>query len=304
MKHLLSLKELTRQEIESVFKLADQARDQPASLKGRLPGKTLALLFERPSTRTRVAFEVAMAQLGGTTLFLRREDTHLARGEEIADTARSLSQFVDCIAGRVAAHQDILDLAKHASVPVINALSGLLHPLQALTDLYTLHQRRGSTDGLKIGYVGDGNNVCHELIFGAVKLGLAITVASPKGYEPSPAIVKISSRDAQKAGTPVPVVTSDVRAAVAGADVVYTDVWTSMGVEEQADERQQALAPYAVTAELMAAAEPDAVFMHPMPLRRGLEVAAEVADGPQSVVFEQVKNRLFVQKALLVLLLG
>ena len=205
---------------------------------------------------------------------------------------------------RVFAHQDVLDLARHGTVPVINGLSDLLHPCQALSDYFTLLERRGRLEGLKIAYVGDGNNVCHELMFGAVKLGLAMTVAAPAGYQPNQLIVKSAARDAQKAKTPPPTVVEDPMEAVAGADVVYTDVWTSMGQEAEAEARRQAFAGFMVTPEMMAAASPEAVFMHCLPAHRGEEVAAEVIDGPRSVVFDEAENRLHVQKAVLLLLLG
>jgi ornithine carbamoyltransferase len=228
----------------------------------------------------------------------------LNRGETIADTARVLSRYVDGIMARVFAHQDILDLAKHGSVPVINGLSDLLHPVQVLADYFTLRERRGRLDGLKVAYVGDGNNVCHELMIGAAKLGMSIEVATPAGYEPNALIVKSVSRDAQKSHAPVPVVTRDPMAAVAGADVVYTDVWASMGQEAEAQARVEAFRGYEVSASMMAAAGPDAVFMHCLPAHRGQEVAADVIDGPQSVVFDEAENRLHTQKALLLLLIG
>jgi ornithine carbamoyltransferase len=215
-----------------------------------------------------------------------------------------LSRFVHGIMARVFAHQDLLDLAKHGSVPVINGLSDLLHPCQALADYFTLREHRGRLEGLKIAYVGDGNNVCHELMFGAVKLGLSMSVASPEGYEPNQLIVKSATREAQRTGAPAPTVTRDPREAVQGADVVYTDVWTSMGMEGEADERKRAFEGYGVTPELMEAAASEALFMHCLPAHRGEEVAAEVIDGPRSAVFDEAENRLHVQKAALVLLLG
>jgi ornithine carbamoyltransferase len=215
-----------------------------------------------------------------------------------------LSRYVDGIMARVFSHEDIIDLAKHGTVPVINGLSDLLHPCQSLADYFTIRERMGRLEGLNIAYVGDGNNVCHELMFGAVKLGMSITVATPPGYEPNKLIVKSAARDAQKSRMPSPVVTSDPMAAVAGAHVVYTDVWTSMGEEAEAEARRQAFRGFTVTAQMMRTAHPDAVFMHCLPAHRGEEVAAEVIDGPQSVVFDQAENRLHVQKAVLMLLLG
>jgi ornithine carbamoyltransferase len=262
------------------------------------------MIFQKPSTRTRVSFEVGMYQLGGQALYLGANDIQLNRGESIADTARVLSRYVDIVMARVFAHQDVLDLAKYGSVPVINGLSDLLHPCQALADYFTLRERRGSLDRLKVAYVGDGNNVCHELMLGAVKLGMSFACASPKAYEPNQLIVKAAARDAQKGRVTVPVVTADPMAAVAGADVVYTDVWTSMGQEKEAADRVKAFQGYQVSAAMMAAAHPDAVFMHCLPAHRGEEVAADVIDGPQSVVFDEAENRLHTQKALLVLLMS
>jgi ornithine carbamoyltransferase len=303
-KHLLSLKELSRAEIDEIFSLAAQVKANPADHARALSGKSLAMIFQKPSTRTRVSFEVGMYQLGGSAVFLGAQDIQLQRGESLADTARTLSRYCSAIVARVFAHQDVLDLAKHSSVPVINGLSDLLHPCQALADYFTLQELRGGLEGLKLAFVGDGNNVCHELMVGAVKLGLEMVVATPSGFAPNALIVKSAVREAQKARAPVPSVVSDPSLAVTGADAVYTDVWTSMGREAEAEARLQAFQGFSVSPELMAAAKPDAVFMHCMPVHRGEEVAAEVVDGPQSVVFQQAENRLHVQKALLMLLLG
>lgn len=303
-KHLLSLRELNREDIEELFRRADQFRAKPMAHAALLAGRTLALLFERPSTRTRTALEAGMAQLGGHAVFLRREDTQMGRGEPIPDTARTLSQIVDGIAARLNAHQDLLELARHSSVPVVNALSDTLHPIQALTDLYTLRLHHGRAEGLEIAWVGDGSNVCHELMFGAAKLGIALRVASPAGYEPKAPIVRLAARDAQAAHSPAPHIGHDPRAAVKGAQAVFTDTWVSMGQEAQAEARRQALSAYGVTADLMALAAPGAVFLHPLPARRGEEVAAEVMDGSQSLVTEQVRNRLPVTKAVLAALLA
>jgi ornithine carbamoyltransferase len=245
-----------------------------------------------------------MHQLGGHALFLGSDDIQLNRGETIADTARVLSRYVQGIMARVFAHQDVTDLARHGSVPVINGLSDLLHPCQALADYFTLRERRGGLTGLKLAYVGDGNNVAHELMFGAVKLGLQFSIGCPRGYEPNPLIFKSAVRDAQKLGTPIPEVGVDPYEAVAGADVVYTDVWTSMGQEAEAQARLTAFEGFQVTPEMMAAAGADVVFMHCLPAHRGEEVSTDVIDGPQSVVFDEAENRLHVQKALLVTLMG
>lgn len=303
-KHLLSLKDYSQADIEELFELARQMKARPREYATTLAGKSLAMIFMKASTRTRVSFEVGMFQLGGSALFLGANDIQLHRGEPISDTAKVLSRYVDGIMARVFAHQDILDLARHATVPVINGLSDLLHPCQALTDYFTLWERRGDIKGLKLAYVGDGNNMCHELIFGGGKLGMTVAVATPKDYAPNPLVVKSAVREAQKAGTPPPVLTHDPMKAVVGADVVYTDVWASMGQEAEAQKRKKAFQGFMVTEAMMAAAGPDAVFMHCLPAHRGEEVAEEVIDGPQSVVFDEAENRLHVQKAVMALLMG
>jgi len=303
-RHFLSLKDWAPEEIEKLFDLTARIKADPHAWRQALSGRSLGMIFQKPSTRTRVSFEVGMFQLGGQALFLGSDDIQLHRGETVADTAQVLSRFVHGIMARVFAHQDVLDLARHGTVPVINGLSDLLHPCQALADYFTLRERTGRLAGLKIAYVGDGNNVCHELMFGAIKLGLRMGVASPSGYEPDRLIFKSAAREAQKLGTPVPEVTSDPMEAVAGADVVYTDVWTSMGQEAEAQARLAAFSGYRVTPAMMSVAAPEAVFMHCLPAHRGEEVDAEVIDGPQSVVFDEAENRLHAQKAILVTLMG
>jgi len=302
--HFVSLKDWSREEIELLFEEAAAIKANPEGYATALAGKSLAMIFQKPSTRTRVSFEVGMFQLGGQALFLGASDIQLRRGETIADTARVLSRYVHGIMARVFAHQDILDLARHGSVPVINGLSDLLHPCQALADYFTLRERRGDLTGLKMAYVGDGNNVAHELMFGAVKLGMQFSIGCPGGYEPNPLIYKSAVREAQKLGSPLPEVTSDPMEAVAGADAVYTDVWTSMGQEKESKKRLLAFQGFQVTPEMMAVAAPEAVFMHCLPAHRGEEVAADVIDGPQSAVFDEAENRLHVQKAVLVTLMG
>ena len=303
-RHFLSLKDWSRDEIELLFEQAAAIKANPDSYAGALAGQSLAMIFQKPSTRTRVSFEVGMNQLGGRALVLGSGDIQLNRGETIADTARVLSRYVQGIMARVFAHQDVTDLARHGSVPVINGLSDLLHPCQALADYFTLRERRGGLTGLKLAYVGDGNNVAHELMFGAVKLGLQFSIGCPRGYEPNPLIFKSAVREAQKLGSPIPEVSGDPYEAVAGADVVYTDVWTSMGQEAEAQARLEAFQGFQVTPEMMASAGPDVMFMHCLPAHRGEEVSADVIDGPQSVVFDEAENRLHAQKALLVTLMG
>src|SRR5512134_669104 len=263
-RHFLSLKDWSRDEIELLFEQAAAIKANPESYQEALAGQSLAMVLQKPSTRTRVSFEVGMHQLGGHALFLG-SDIQLHRGETIADTARVLSRYVQGIMARVFEHQDVTDLARYGSVPVINGLSDLLHPCQALADYFTLRERRGGLTGLKLAYVGDGNNVAHELMFGAVKLGLQFSIGCPRGYEPNPLIFKSAVRDAQKLGSPIPEVVADPYEAVADADVVYTDVWTSMGQEAEAPARLEAFQGFQVTPEMMAAAGAEVIFMHCLP---------------------------------------
>jgi ornithine carbamoyltransferase len=303
-KDFISLESLSSEAIESLIDLGIKVKANPPAYRESLRGRTLAMIFEKHSTRTRVSFEVGMFQLGGAALFLGSDTLHLGRGESLADTARVLSRFVDAIVARVYAHASIVELARNATVPVINGLSDALHPCQALADFMTLRERFRALKGLKLAYVGDGNNVCAELLLGGVKLGLRVCVASPHGYWPEAAVVASAVRDAQHAGAPIPEIVLDPMAAVDGADAVYTDVWTSMGQEAEMEERKVAFAGYTVTPAMMTRAHPKAVFMHCLPAHRGEEVAAEVIDGPQSVVFDEAENRLHAQKALLMRLLS
>jgi len=303
-RHLLSLKDYSAGEIDEIFVLASQIKANPAAHAQALAGKTLGMIFQKPSTRTRVSFEVGMFQLGGHGLFLGGEQIQLQRGETLADTAKVLSGYVDGIVARVFSQQDVVDLAKHGTVPVINGLSDQLHPCQALADFFTLKELKGRVAGLKLAYIGDGNNVCNELMFGAVKLGVTMSVACPQGYEPNQIIVKAAAREALKTRSAAPTVLGDPIAAVSGADAVYTDVWTSMGQEGESDKRLAAFEGFQVTQKLMSGAKADGVFMHCLPAHRGEEVAADVIDGSQSVVFQQAENRLHVQKAILAILIG
>ncbi len=314
---LISLHDLTAAEVRGLLRLAAAVKRDPAAFRSTLAAQSLAMIFQKSSTRTRVSFEVGMSQLGGTALFLSSRDLQLGRGETIADTARVLSRYVEAIMARTYAHQEVLDLAAAASVPVINGLTDDLHPCQALADYLTLCEIfasgwLGGADaaaepaplaGRRIAYVGDGNNVAHSLIFGAAKLGMEIAVASPPGYEMRADLVELARRDAAAGGSQI-VLTRDPAAAAAGASAIYTDVWASMGQEEEAEARRQAFAGFTVDAALMARARPEAVFLHCLPAHRGEEVAAEVADGPQSRIFDQAENRLHAQKAVLLWLLG
>ena len=268
-----------------------------------LTGKTLAMIFDKPSTRTRVSFEAGMAQLGGHPLNLNRNELQLGRGESVPDTARVLSGYVDAILIRTFSHELVTELAEHASIPVINGLTDTHHPCQALADLTTLKEEKGKLAGLKLAYIGDGNNMLHSLLEAAAATGIHLAAAFPEGYDPDPVIVSQAQETAAQTGAQI-TLTRDPREAVVGADVVYTDVWASMGQEEEKERRIRDFAGFQVDAQLMSLTKADASFFHCLPAYRGLEVAAEVIDGPQSVVFQQAENRLHAQKALLVELLG
>jgi ornithine carbamoyltransferase len=303
-KSLASLYDLTREEIEEILKTSESLKSQ--LLRGEahplLKGKTLAMIFEKPSTRTRVSFEVGMWQLGGYALYLSASDLQLGRGETVADTAQTLSRYVSGIMARVFAHQTILDLLKYSSVPVINGLSDFTHPCQGLADLFTIYEKKGRLRGLKLAYVGDGNNVAHSLLYGCSKVGVDITLACPKEYEPNPEVVSKAKKEGRRSGCKVKV-TSDPKEAVRDADIIYTDVWASMGKEKEREKRVKILKPYQVNSKLIQGAKEDYLFMHCLPAHRGEEVTDEVADSKNSVIFDQAENRLHTQKALMVLII-
>lgn len=298
MRHLLSLMDWTGEDLRALLDLAGRIKREPLAQRGALAGRTLAMIFQKPSTRTRVSFQVAMTRLGGAAMFLSPADMQLGRGETIEDTARVLSRYVDAIMARVFAHADVERLAA-GTVPVINGLSDRLHPCQALADVLTLRQRFGEERGVEVAYVGDGNNVCHSLINAAARFGIRLRVAAPPGFEPEAGIVA-AARDE---GADV-LLTHDPREAVSGARAVYTDTWASMGRESEADARRRVFEPYRVDAGLFALAAPGAIFLHCLPAHRGDEVAAEVIDGAHSAVLDQAENRLHTEQALLLTLLG
>lgn len=299
---LLTLETLSSNEIGDLVVAAATLkqmlrRGEPHAL---LAGQSLAMIFLKHSTRTRSAFEVGMYQLGGQALFLSADDVQLARGETLGDTARVLSRYVHAIMARVFAHSQIEELAEGASVPVINGLSDLSHPVQALADALTIKERFGGTAGVRLAYFGDGNNMTNALLDLAPRIGMHLAIATPPGYEPDPQVVANARAVAEQAETEI-VLTNDPYEAAADADALYTDVWVSMG-QRDTIERIAAMRPFAVTEKLMDAAKPSAVFLHCLPMHRGEEVAAAVADGPQSVVFDQAENRLHTHKAILALL--
>ncbi len=300
-KDLLSISDLSSEDIRLL--ISDAVDMKAKGWLSVLSGKTLALLFEKPSLRTRVSFEVAMRQLGGHTIYLSPAEVGLGERESVSDVARVLSRYVDAIVARTFSHQTLGILAGYSSVPVINALSDLEHPCQALADLFTIYEKKGELDGLTLAFVGDGNNVAHSLLLAASLAGMNFRIASPSGYRVQDRILHLAQEYAVDSGAEI-FCTEEPRLAVSGADVVYTDVWTSMGQEAEAQERHQILASYQVNSELLSSAREDAILMHPLPAHRGEEVAETILDSPASVVFDQAENRMHLQKALLAEILG
>ncbi len=300
-KDLLSVSDLSHEDIQLLISNAIDMKT--AGWVSSLSGKVLALLFEKPSLRTRMSFEVAMRQLDGHTVYLSPDEVGLGQRESVPDVARVLGRYADAIAARTFSQETLEVLASNTDVPVINALSDLEHPCQALADLLTIYEKKEELAGLTLAYVGDGNNVAHSLLLAAARTGVNFRIASPGGYEVQERIWQLAQNYAAGSGAEI-LSTGEPRQAVSGADVVYTDVWTSMGQEAEADRRRQIFAGYQVNGELMACAREDAILMHPLPAHRGEEVTEDVLDGPQSVVFDQAENRMHLQKALLVGMLG
>ena len=300
-KDLLSISDLSTEEIRLL--ISDAVDMKTRGWLSRLSGKTLALIFEKPSLRTRVSFEVAMRQLGGESLHLSPAEVGLGKRESVPDVARVLSRYVDVIVARTFSHQTLELLAGSASVPVINALSDLEHPCQALADLLTIYEKKGELEGLTLAFVGDGNNVAHSLLLAASLAGMNFRIASPDGYRVDEKILSLAQGYALGSGAEI-FLTEEPGLAVSGADVVYTDVWVSMGQETEAEQRRQVFASYQVNGELLSLAKGDAILMHPLPAHRGEEVAEEVLDSHKSVVFDQAENRMHLQKALLAQILG
>ncbi|MGI6379867.1 MAG: ornithine carbamoyltransferase [Anaerolineae bacterium] len=303
-KDFLSIADLDPQELSELLELAADLKIErrQGAMVQRLEGKALAMVFQKPSLRTRVSFEMAMTDLGGRALYLSPAEVGMGARESVADVARVLSRFVDAIMARVFDHAEIVSLARWASVPVINGLSDYNHPCQALADLLTIGERIGHLEGVRLAYLGDGNNVLHSLIFAAALTGMELRVATPEGYEPDADVVARGREMARVTGASI-VLEPDPRAAVLEADVLYTDTWTSMGQEEESERRARIFPPYQINAELLALAAPGAGVMHCLPAHRGQEITDEVADGGQSWLWDQAENRLHSQKAVLVRLL-
>lgn len=305
MKNLLTITDLELKEIKELFTLTTELKYKKNNgiEHKALAGQSLGLIFAKSSTRTRVSFETGIYQLGGQGIFLSSNDIQLGRGETIADTAKALSRYLDGIMIRTFAQSDVEELAAHASIPVINGLTDLYHPCQALADLFTIQEKKGNLEDVKLAYIGDGNNMAHSLLLAAAQVGMDISIASPDNYQPQSEVVAAAEKLATQSGAQIEIVTKPQKAAQA-ADVVYTDVWASMGDEDEAEERKKVFTSYQVNQELMAVAAENPIFLHCLPAHRGEEVTAEVIDGDNSVVFDQAENRLHLQKAIMVNLMS
>jgi ornithine carbamoyltransferase len=303
-KDLLALSDLSSRDVAAVLKRAAVLKSlrQRGKPHTSLAGKTLGMIFEKSSTRTRVSFETGMYQLGGQALFLSADDLQIGRGEPLADTARTLSRYLDAIMIRTYAQSTVEELARYATIPVINGLTDLHHPCQALADLLTIQEHKGKLKGLTLAYIGDGNNVANSLIEACVKTGMHVRIGCPAGYEPDAGVLRAAKRDAAATGSEIQIVNDPAKAAK-NADVVYTDVWASMGQEAERKVRVRVFKGYQINAALMKKARPGAIVMHCLPAHRGEEITAEVIDGPQSVVFDEAENRLHTQKAVLEMLI-
>jgi ornithine carbamoyltransferase len=298
----LSIHDISVYEFSEILDLAEKIKDKPRSFAKKLDFKILAMIFEKPSLRTRMTFEVGMLQLGGEAIYLSPSDIQMGQRESTFDVGKNLERWVDAIMIRTYSHAIAADLAESSGIPVINALTDLLHPCQAMADFFTLREKKGALAGLKLAYVGDGNNVCHSLLLASAKAGSHITIATPAGYEPDSRILELAEEDGKDTGFFYEL-TADLKEAVKDVDAIYTDVWASMGQETEREERQRIFMPYQINSAILASAKSDAIFLHCLPAHRGEEVTDEVIDSAQSVVYDQAENRLHIQKAILLMLL-
>jgi len=303
-KSLISINDLSIEEIYQIFELSKTLKEKKLTGEPHrlLEGKTLGMIFAKPSTRTRISFETGIYQLGGIGMYFGPNDLQLRKSESVADTAKVLSRYLDGIMIRTFDHQEVIELAKYGTIPVINGLTDLLHPCQILADLFTILEKRRRLQGLKLAYIGDGNNVAHSLLHGCSKVGINISIASPSGYKPNKEIVNNAKRNAKYNGSKIEILENPVDA-VKNADIVYTDVWASMGQESESEKRKKIFARYQVNPKLVKHAKEDYLFMHCLPAHRGDEVVDEVADSPNSIIFDEAENRLHVQKAIMTLLM-
>lgn len=303
-KSLIEIQHLTLEEIYQIFDLSRSLKEERLIGKKHhvLEGKKLGMIFSKPSTRTRVSFEVGIFELGGVGLYFNQNDLQLKKSESVSDTAKVLSRYLDGIMIRTFDHQDVIDLSKYGSIPVINGLTDLHHPCQVLTDLFTILEKKRKLQGLKLAYIGDGNNMAHSLLHGCSKVGMDIAIASPSGYKPLDFIVKESQLNAKYMSSKIEILDDPV-AAVKDADIIYTDVWASMGQEKEAEDRKKKFAGFQVNPQLIKNAKDDYIFMHCLPAHRGDEVVDEICDSPNSVIFDEAENRLHVQKAIMALVM-
>ena len=301
--NFISIHDLTLYQFSKILDISREIKDNPHRFRNKLKGKILAMIFQKPSLRTRMTFEVGMLQLGGEAVYLSPSDIQIGTRETVYDMGKNLERWVDAIMIRTFAHQNVIDLAQACHIPVINALTDLLHPCQAMADFFTLKEKRGDLANFKLAYVGDGNNVCHSLLSAAAKAGSKMSVATPPGYEPDPEIRKQAEEDGKETGANFSF-TNDPSEAVENADAVYTDAWASMGQEQEKEKRGEIFAPFQVNKSLMAKAKEGVFFMHCLPAHRGEEVTDDVIDSSQSIVYDQAENRLHVQKVIMLSLLG
>jgi len=303
-KNLVSINDLSLEEIEQIFELSAILKMKQLTGESHrlLEGKTLGMIFSKPSTRTRISFQTGIYQLGGIGMYFGPSDLQLNRGESIADTAKVLSRYLDGIMIRTFSHQDVMELSENAAIPVINGLTDLLHPCQVLSDLFTILEKKDKLRGLKLSYIGDGNNVSHSLLYGCSKVGIDIAIASPKDYQPQKQFIDSALQNAGYIGSKVEILEDPVEA-VKDADIIYTDVWASMGQESEAEKRKNIFQKYSVNPGLVKYAKSDYIFMHCLPAHRGNEVVDEVIDSKNSVVFDEAENKLHVQKAIMALLM-
>lgn len=302
-KDLISIKDLSKQELSKIFSLTERLKREPPKFSNALKGKMLALIFQKSSCRTQVSFEVGMYQLGGSSLYLSSDQIKLGLRESVSDIASTLSRYVDGIALRTFAHKNILQMSQQASIPVINALTDLLHPCQALADIYTIKEKLVNLNKITLAFIGDGNNVCHSLLYGCSKVGLSLNIATPEKYAPKDSIVREALSFAKISGAKIQLF-NEAKQAVKGAGVIYTDVWASMGQEKESGKRYSHFKRFQVNKRLLTQAKKGCLIMHCLPAHRGQEITDDVMDSPNSIVFDQAENRLHVQKAILILLLG
>jgi len=303
LENFISIHDLTLYEFNQILDMTEEIKEHPQRFQNKLKDKIFAMIFEKPSLRTRMTFEVGMLELGGEAIYLSPGDIQLGKRESVYDVGKNLERWVDGVMIRTFDHQNVIDLAQASRIPVINALTDLLHPCQAMADFFTLREKKGTLAHLKLAFIGDGNNVCHSLMFAAAKAGSHMAIATPAGYEPNSDILHQAEEEGQETGCRFHI-TDNPHQAAEDADAIYTDIWASMGQEAEREKRSKLFAPFQVDKELMDSAKKDAVFMHCLPAHRGEEVTDEVIDSAQSVIFDQAENRLHVQKIIMLLLLG